>query len=381
MDRTLFDSDHELFRVTVRQFIAKEITPYYADWERDGIVPRDVWLRAGELGLLCPTIPEEYGGGGGTFLHSVIVTEEMARVGAMAPTFYLQSDIVAPYILHFGTEEQKHRWLPAMCSGAVVAAVGMSEPSGGSDLQHLKTAARRDGDEFVVNGQKVFITNGQSADLLVLACRTGSDPGAKGVSLLLVDASTPGFERGRKLEKIGCRAQDTSELFFADMRVPVANLLGAEGRGFYHLMSELAQERLIQAVRAVASAEAAIGWTIEYAAGRSMFGHFLADFQNTQFVLAQLHSDTLAQRVLVDRCIELHLATALDAVDAAKVKMTTTQLQGRVMDECLQLFGGWGYMWEYPIARAFVDARMSRIGGGAIEVMKQIIGRSLLPKK
>jgi long-chain-acyl-CoA dehydrogenase len=382
--RTLFSadsSDYELFRETVRRFIAKEILPDYADWEKEGLVPRDVWLKAGEVGLLCPTVPEEYGGPGGDFLHSVIITEEMARVGAMAPTFYLQSDIVAPYIHHFGSEEQRHRWLPKMASGEVVAAVGMSEPGGGSDLQNLTTTAFRDGYEFVVNGQKVFITNGHSADLLVLACRTGPEKGAKGISLLLVEAATPGYDRGRRLEKIGCKAQDTAELFFSDMRVPAANLLGQEGRGFYHLMTELAQERLVQAVRAVASAEAAVSWTIDHARGRKMFGQTLADFQNTQFVLAQLHSEVLAQRVFLDRCVELHLDGALDAVDAAKLKMVTTQLQGRVMDECLQLFGGWGYMWEYPIARAFVDARMARIGGGAIEVMKQIIARSLLPRR
>jgi acyl-CoA dehydrogenase len=229
----------------------------------------------------------------------------------------------------------------------------------------------------VVNGQKVFITSGHAADLLVLACRTNDKPGGKGVSLLLVETDTPGFHRGRKLEKIGCKAQDTSELFFSDMRVPRTNLLGEEGRGFYHLMTELAQERLVQAVRAVASAEAAIDWTLEYCRDRTMFGQTLADFQNTRFVLAQLHSDVLAQRVLVDRCLELHVAGELDSLDAAKVKMITTQLQGRVMDECLQLFGGWGYMTEYPIARAFVDARMTRIGGGSIEVMKHMIGREL----
>ena len=378
--RTLFSDDYDLFRETVRRFISKEIVPNYAEWEKVGLVPREVWLKAGEVGLLCPTIPEEYGGPGGDFLHSVIITEEMARAGAMAPTFYLQSDIVAPYIHHFGTEEQKHRWLPMMASGEVVAAVGMSEPAGGSDLQNLTTTAVRDGDEFVVNGQKVFITNGFSADLLVLACRTGSERGAKGVSLLLVEATTQGYDRGRRLEKIGCKAQDTAELFFADMRVPAENLLGTEGRGFYHLMAELAQERLVQAVRAVSSAEAALGWTIDYVRDRKMFGQTLADFQNTQFMIAQLHSDTLAQRVFVDRCIELHCNGSLDAVDAATLKMVTTQLQGRVMDECLQLFGGWGYMWEYPIARAFVDARMTRIGGGTIEVMKHVVGRTLLPR-
>lgn len=379
--RTIFSPEHELYRDTARRFIAAEIVPHYAQWEADGIVPRDVWCTAGEIGLLCPTVPEEDGGPGGDFLHSAVVTEEMARVGAMAPTFYLQSDIVAPYLVHFGTQEQKRRWLPGMISGDVVAAVGMSEPSGGSDLQNLRTTAKRDGGDYVVNGQKVFITNGFSADLLVLACRTGDAPGGKGISLLLVETDREGFDRGRKLDKIGCKAQDTAELFFADLRVPAENLLGEEGRGFYHLMAELAQERLVQAVRAVASAEAALEWTVAYARDRTMFGRTLADFQNTQFTIAQLHAEVLAQRVFVDRCMQLHVAGALDAVDAAKAKMITTQLQGRVMDECLQLFGGWGYMTEYAIARAFVDARMTRIGGGSIEVMKHIIGRSLFKER
>lgn len=375
--RRLFSDEHQLFRESVRRFIEREITPHYADWEKAGIVPRDVWQKAAEVGILCPTVPEEYGGLGGDFLYSVVITEEMARAGAMAPTFYLQSDIIAPYILHFGTEEQKRRWLPAMVSGEVVAAVGMSEPSGGSDLQALRTVAEREGDEYVVNGQKVFITNGHSADLVVLACKTDRSQRARGVSLVLIETDRPGFQRGRRLEKIGCKAQDTSELFFSDLRVPVENLLGEEGRGFYHLMTELAQERLVQAIRAVASADAALEWTVEYARDREMFGHTLADFQNTQFVLAQLRADIAAQRAFVDRCIELHVDGALDAVDAAMAKMTSTQMQGKVMDDCLQLFGGWGYMWEYPIARAYVDARMARIGGGAIEVMKQIVARDL----
>jgi acyl-CoA dehydrogenase len=375
--RTVFTPEHDLFRDTARRFIAEKVLPDYPRWESDGIVPREVWVEAGKIGLLCPSVPEEYGGVGGDFLFNAVLIEEMARVGAVAPTFYLQSDIIAPYLVHFGTEEQKRRWLPPMLSGEVITAIGMSEPSGGSDLQNLRTTARRDGDDFVVDGQKVFITNGHSADLLVLACRTNDQPGGKGVSLLLVETDTPGFHRGRKLDKIGCRAQDTAELFFTDMRVPVSNLLGEDGKGFTILMTELAQERLVQAVRAVSSAEAALDWTLEYCRDRDMFGRTLADFQNTQFTLAQLHSDVLAQRVLVDRCLELHVAGELDSVDAAKVKMTTTQLQGRVMDECLQLFGGWGYMTEYPIARAFVDARMTRIGGGSIEVMKHIIGRAL----
>jgi acyl-CoA dehydrogenase len=377
--RTLFSEEHNLFRDTVRRFIEAEITPHHAAWEKAGQVPRELWLEAGKAGLLCPNVPEEYGGMGGDFLHSAIMMEEMARAGATGPTFYLHSDIVAPYFVDFGNEEQKRRWLPKMASGEVVVAVGMTEPSAGSDLQGMRTTAIRDGDDYVVNGQKVFITNGHSADLLVLACKTDPKAGGKGVSLLLVETNRRGFERGRRLEKIGCKAQDTAELFFQDLRVPRSNLLGQEGRGFIHLMTQLTQERLIQAIRAVAAVEAYLQWTIDYVSQREMFGQKLADFQNTQFKLAEMHADVLAQRVLVDRCIELHLKNALDPVDAATAKMITTETQGKVADQCLQLFGGWGYMWEYPIARAFADARMTRIGGGATEVMKQIIGRSLLP--
>ncbi len=379
--RTLFAAEHELFRATVRRFIAREITPFHEDWEAAGMVPRSLWRRAGEAGLLCCDVAERYGGMGADFLYSTILIEEMARVGATGPTFYLQSDIIAPYLVDFGTEEQKQRWLPKMASGEVVAAIGMSEPAGGSDLQGMRTTALRDGDDYVINGQKVFITNGITADLLVLACKTDPKAGGKGVSLLLVETDRPGFQRGRRLEKIGCKAQDTAELFFADLRVPVSNLLGEEGRGFYHLMTLLAQERLVQAIRAVASAEAALEWTVNYTVERKMFGHTLADFQNTQFKLAEMRAEILTQRVFVDRCVELHLSKQLDAVDAAIAKLVTTELQGKVMDQCLQFFGGWGYLSEIPIARAFVDARMTRIGGGSVEVMKQIIGRDLLPKR
>ncbi|MDE1950097.1 MAG: acyl-CoA dehydrogenase family protein [Burkholderiales bacterium] len=378
--RTLFSPDHEAFRDTVRRFIAEHVVPHHADWERAGQVPRQLWLEAGRLGLLCCNVPEAYGGMGGDFLHSTILVEEMARVGATGPTFYLHSDIIAPYLVDFGSEEQKRKWLPKMASGEVVAALGMSEPSGGSDVQAMRTQALRDGDDYVINGQKVFITNGHSADLLLLACKTDPKARAKGVSLIIVETDRPGFTRGRKLEKIGCKAQDTSELFFSDLRVPAANVLGAEGSGFAQLMTQLAQERLIQAIRGISSAEAALQWTLEYVAGRKMFGQTLGDFQNTRFKLAELHAELLAQRVFVDRCIELHLQGRFDPVDAAAAKLVATELQGRVMDQCLQFFGGWGYMWEYPIARAFADARMGRVGGGAVEVMKQIIGNSLLPK-
>ena len=378
--RTLFGEEHELFRDQVRRFIANEITPFHAQWEKDGIVPRSLWLKAGEAGLLCTEVPEEYGGAAGDFRFGAIMIEEMARAGATGPTFYLHSDIVAPYLVHYGTEEQKRRWLPPMCRGEVIVALGMSEPSGGSDVQGMRTNARREGDEYVVNGQKVFITAGFNADLVVLACKTDPKAGAKGVSLLLVETDRPGFQRGRKLEKIGCKAQDTAELFFADLRVPTSNLLGVEGGGFRQLMQELSQERLVQAVRAVASAEAALQWTVEYATTRQMFGQTLADFQNTQFKLAEMRAEIQMQRVFVDRCMELHLRDELESVDAAMLKLVSTEMQGRVMDQCLQFFGGWGYMWEYPIARAFVDARLGRIGGGSVEVMKQIIARDMLPK-
>ena len=378
--RTIFSADHEGFRDTVRRFIAEHVLPFHAQWEKDGEVPRSLWIKAGELGLLCCNVPDEFGGMGGDFLYSAILIEEMARVGATGPTFYLHSDIVAPYIVDFGTTEQKQKWLPRMATGEVVAALGMSEPSGGSDVQAMRTQALRDGDEYVINGQKVFITNGHSADLIVLACKTDPKARGKGVSLILVETDRPGFTRGRKLEKIGCKAQDTSELFFTDVRVPVGNLLGTEGGGFTMLMTQLAQERLVQAIRGVTSSEAALRWTIEYVTDRKMFGQTLADFQNTRFKLAELHAEVLAQRVFVDRCLELHLAGQLDSTDAAAAKLVTTELQGRVMDQCLQFFGGWGYMTEYPIARAFVDARMCRLGGGTAEVMKQIISNALLPR-
>lgn len=378
--RTIFSPDHDAFRDTVRRFVVEHIVPHHAEWEKQGQVPRELWLKAGKLGLLCCNVPEEYGGMGGDFLHSAILIEEMARVGATGPTFYLHSDIVAPYLVDFGTEAQKQYWLPKMASGEVIAALGMSEPSGGSDVQGMRTQALRDGDDYVINGQKVFITNGHSADLLVLACKTDPKARGKGVSLILVETNREGFTRGKKLEKIGCKAQDTSELFFSNMRVPVSNLLSQEGSGFVQLMTQLAQERLIQAIRAVASSEAALRWTIEYVSERKMFGQTLGDFQNTRFKLAGLHAEVLGQRVFVDRCIELHLKGQFDPTDAATAKLITTELQGKVMDECLQFFGGWGYMWEYPIARAYVDARMCRLGGGTAEVMRQIIGNSLLPK-
>ncbi len=365
--RTLFSEEHAIFRESVRRFIAAEITPYHAQWEKDGMVPRALWRKAGAAGLLCTAVPEAYGGMGG------------GLAAASGPFFTLHSDIVAPYLVKYGSEAQKRRFLPGMASGEIIGAIAMTEPSGGSDLQRLRTNAIRDGDDYVINGQKVFISNGQLANLVIVACKTDPREAAKGISLILVETDRPGFT-SRRLEKIGLKAQDTSELFFADLRVPVSNLLGGEGRGFAQLMTELAQERLIQAARAVIMCEAALGWTIDYVTGREAFGRRIADFQNTEFKLAELKAAITQARVFVDRLTELLLAGALDAVDAAIAKLTTTELQGRVMDECLQLFGGYGYMWEYPIARAWADARQSRIAGGTIEVMKHIIGRSLVGK-
>ena len=379
--RTVFSGTHDQFRDTVRRFVQRELEPHHAAWEEAGVVPREAWRKAGAAGLLCCNIPEQYGGMGGDFLHSAVVIEEMASAGTSGPAFSLQSDIVAPYILHYGTEAQKQRWLPPMATGEALAAVAMTEPSGGSDLQAIRTTAIRRGDEWVINGQKVFITNAQGADVIVLAAKTDPAAGGRGISLILVETDRPGFARGKPLHKIGCKAMDTSELFFDDVHVPVANLLGTEGRGFAQLMTELPQERLVQAVRAIAASEAALRWTVDYTTSRAAFGQTIADFQNTQFKLAEMKAELVVQRVFIDRCLELHMAGGLTAVDAAIAKMQSTELQGRVVDTCLQLHGGWGYMWDYPIARAFADARMSRIAGGSIEVMKQIIARDMLPRQ
>ncbi len=380
IERTLFSEEHETFRATVRRFVEREIVPHHAEWERAGVVPRELWRRAGAEGLLCCNIPAQYGGQGGDFLFSVVVIEELMRVGATGPFFYLHSDIVAPYILKYGSEEQKRRWLPAMAEGEAIGAIAMSEPRGGSDLQHIETTALPEGDEYVVNGQKVFISNGQLCDLVLVAAQTVPGSGARGMTLLLIEAEREGFQRGRNLEKIGLKAQDTSELFFNEVRVPRTNVLGEVGRGFHQLMTELAQERLIQCVKAVAVCEAALEWTIAYTRERDVFGKPLASYQNTQFKLAELTALTRTQRVFIDRCLELHLAGRLDSVDAAIAKLTATEAQVKVVDECLQLFGGWGYMWEYPIARAYADARQAKLAGGSIEVMKTIIARSILPR-
>lgn len=377
IERTLFREEHGIFRETVRRFVEKEIVPFHAQWERDGIVPRELWLKAGAQGLLCCTVPEEYGGLGLDYLFDVIVFEELWRAGASGPGFLIHTDLVATYILSFGTEEQKRKWLPKMVSGEAIGSLGMTEPHAGSDLKAIRTRATRDGDDFIINGQKVFISNGQLCDILVLATKTDKDAGAKGITLFLVEGDREGFRRGRNLEKLGMHAQDTSELFFEDVRIPASNMLGEEGRGFAMMMTKLSQERLAQAVRSATVAEIIIEWTLEYTQQREAFGQTIFDFQNTQFKLAELKTQAMVGRVFTDKCIDLFMQGKLDPVDAAMAKMFTTELHCKAADECLQLFGGWGYMWEYPIARAYADARITKIAGGSIEVMKMIIARDM----
>lgn len=375
--RTIFSEDHEIFRKQVRRFVQTEILPYHAQWEKDGRVSRDAWLKAGENGLLCAMVPEAYGGAGADFLFSMVVMEELAGAGAMGPGFTLHSDIVAPYLVHYGSEAQKEAWLPRMARGEIIGAIAMTEPSGGSDVQNIKTTAIRDGDDFVINGQKVFITNGGNCDLLILACKTDPSKGAKGISLILVPADTPGFRKGRLLEKVGWKAQDTAELFFDDVRIPATNLLGVEGRGFVQLMEQLPQERLMQAIRATSVLEAALEWTVDYTRERKAFGGSIADFQNTRFRLAEVKTQVVVMRIFTDHCMQMHMKGELDSVDAAMAKMFTAETLCECLDDCLQLFGGYGYMWEYPIARAWADARMGRIAGGTGEIMREIIGRQV----
>ena len=378
--RTLFAHEHDQFRDTVRRFVETELAPHHHQWEEDGIVPRSIWLRAGELGLLCCDIPPAYGGLGADWLYNVVVVEELARAGMSGPGFVIHSEMVAPYILAWGSEEIKQAWLPKMVSGEAIGAIAMTEPGAGSDAKNIKLRARPEGDHYVLDGQKLFISNGQNADLVVTCCKTDPQAGAQGVSLIVVETDRDGFTRGRNLEKIGMKAQDTSELFYAGVRVPMGNRLGEEGQGFAMMMTKLAQERLTQAVRSVVVAEQAIRWTVDYTRDREAFGKTLADFQNTQFVLAGLDAETTGIRVFVDWCIGKFLQGELNSVDAAKAKLLATDLQCKAVDQCLQFFGGYGYMQEFPIARAYIDARVTRIAGGASEVMKQIIARDLFTR-
>jgi acyl-CoA dehydrogenase len=375
--RELFSEDHDAFRDMVRKFIENEIAPHHAAWERDGIVSRELWLKAGAAGMLCCTIPEEYGGAGADYLFDVVVFEEMARSGYTGPGFMIHCDLVATYVKSFGSEAQKKQWLPKMVRGEAIGSLGMTEPHAGSDLKAIRTKAVRDGDDFLISGQKVFISNGQLCDVIVLATKTDSAAGAKGVTLFLVDTSLPGFRKGKNLQKLGMKGQDTSELFFDDVRVPASAMLGEEGKGFELMMTKLAQERLAQAIRSATVAETVVEWTVDYTANRKAFGRTIGDMQNTQFKLAELKTEAVVGRQFVDKCIAIFMKGELDAVDAAMAKMWLSNMHCKVVDECLQLFGGWGYMWEYPIARAYADARIVKIAGGSIEVMKHIIGRQM----
>ncbi|MFI2812892.1 acyl-CoA dehydrogenase family protein [Microbulbifer sp. M83] len=376
--RTVFNTEHEQFRDTVRKFLENEAAPHHAQWEKDGQVDRALWNKAGEMGFLCPQVPEAYGGLELDFGYNAIIDEEISRLGLTGIGWGLHSDIAVPYIANYGSEEQKQKYLPKCISGEIVTAIAMTEPGTGSDLQNVRTTAIRDGDHYVLNGSKTFITNGQHADLVIVVAKTNPDEGASGVSLLLVDTSLPGFKKGTNLEKIGMKAQDTSELFFDDVRVPAEDLLGGEGQGFIYLMQELPQERLGVAIGAIANAEAGLQWTIDYVRERKAFGRPIASFQNTQFKLAELSSELTALRVFVDRCLELHYEKKLDVPTAAKAKLLATDFQCKLLDECVQLHGGYGYMWEYPIARAWADARVQRIYAGTNEIMKLIIGRDLV---
>ncbi|MEQ9640014.1 MAG: acyl-CoA dehydrogenase family protein [Alphaproteobacteria bacterium] len=377
LPRTLFAEEHELFRSTVKRFVEAEIVPHHAQWEKDGQISREAWRKAGELGLLCASMPEEYGGVGADRLYSIILMEELANVGATGPGFGLHSEIVAPYILRYGSDEQKRKYLPKMATGEIIGAIAMTEPGTGSDLQGVRTSAKADGNELVINGAKTFITNGQMADVVIVVCKTDPTAGAKGTSLVLVEAGTEGFRKGRNLEKLGLKAQDTSELFFDDVRVPTTNMLGEEGKGFVYLMQELAWERLQVAISAVANMEAALQWTVDYTKERTAFGQPIFEFQNTRFTLGRIKAEVTSARAFVDTCIQLMMDGKLDAATGAMAKLTTSDLQVKVLDDCLQLFGGYGFMWEFPIARAYADSRVQRIYAGTNEIMKEIIARTL----
>jgi acyl-CoA dehydrogenase len=375
--RTVFRDDHEMLRTTVRRFLERECTPRQAEWDKAGRVDRETWLKAGREGLLCLTLPTEYGGGGGDFGHAAILNEEVNRVGLSGLGFGVHSDIIAPYIARIGNEEQKQKWLPKTCTGESILAIGMTEPGTGSDLKAIRTTALRDGDEYVINGSKTFISNGLNADLIILVCKTDPSAGSKGVSLIVVEATREGFRRGRKLEKVGMHSQDTAELFFDNVRVPVSNRLGEEGKGFAYLMGELPQERLSIAVGAAAKLEACLEHTINYVKDRRAFNQTVWDFQNTKFKLADIKAQATAVRVLVDHYLAEHVRRRLTLEEAAIAKLFATESLGKALDDMVQLHGGYGYMLEYPVARAFADARVTRIYGGTSEVMRDLISRKL----
>jgi alkylation response protein AidB-like acyl-CoA dehydrogenase len=378
--RTVFDSEHEMFRDSFRKFLLEEAVPFHEQWEKDGQVSHEFWKKAGAQGYLCPTVPEAYGGSEADFRYNAVVSEEVANFGLTGIGFNLHSDIAVPYLMAYGTEEQKHKYLPGCISGEIITAIAMTEPGTGSDLQGVKTNAvlSDDGEHYILNGSKTFITNGQLADLVIVVAKTNPDAGSKSSSLLLVETGMEGFVKGQNLHKIGMKAQDTSELFFQDVKVPKANLLGEQGMGFIYLMQELPQERLSVSLAAICCAESILEQTVTYVKDRQAFGKSIASFQNTQFKLAEMSATVTMARVFIDKCLELHLEKELDPITAAKLKLLSTDIQCDVVDECLQLHGGYGYMWEYPVARAYADARVQKIYAGTNEIMKLIIGRDII---
>ena len=379
MDRTIFTDEHQAFREMVRDFLEKEAAPYHAEWEKQGHVSRDVWHAAGKTGLLGLDVPEKFGGGGSDDLKFLwVLSEEIARAGFSGLGFPLANDVVTPYLTELTTDEQKERWLPRFCSGEMITAIAMTEPGTGSDLQGIQTRAVRDGDEWVINGAKTFITNGILSDLVIVVCKTDPEAGSRGFSLIAVERDTPGFERGRNLEKIGMSAQDTAELSFSDCRVPASNLLGEEGQGFMYLMKNLPRERLSIAVASTAGAEKVLADTITYVKERKAFGRPIASLQNTRFTVAEMATKLAVTRSFVDRCIEELNAKTLGPADASMAKYWASETAKEVIDTCLQLHGGYGYMKEYPVAKAYLDTRIQTIYGGTTEIMKEIIGRVVL---
>ncbi|MDM0039623.1 acyl-CoA dehydrogenase family protein [Variovorax sp. J22G21] len=381
IERTLFSADHEAFRDSFRRFMDKEIAPFHDAWEEQGYIDRAVWNKAGENGFLCMAMPEQYGGAGADLLYSVIQFEELWARGFTGVGFGLHSEIVAPYIEHYGTDAQKAHYLPRLATGEMIGAIAMSEPAAGSDLQGIKTTAIRQADgSYLLNGSKTFITNGWHADLVIVVAKTDPSAGAKGTSLLVVERGMPGFEKGKRLKKLGLKAQDTSELFFNDVRVPADNILGGDAwknRGFICLMEQLPWERLQIAISAVAASQAAIDTTVAYVKDRKVFGQPVGNYQNTRYKLAELQTEVQVAQVFVDKCTELLMQDKLDTATASMAKYWTSDLQCKVMDECVQLHGGYGYMWEYPITRAYADARVQRIYGGTNEIMKEVITRQM----
>ncbi|HUZ38357.1 MAG TPA: acyl-CoA dehydrogenase family protein [Streptosporangiaceae bacterium] len=378
MQRDIFTDEHNAFRDMVRAFIAREVTPYHDQWERDGVVSRDVWLAAGRAGLLGIEIDEKYGGGGNPdYRYYLILNEELAAAGATGPAFAVHNDINGHYLSRLCTPEQRERWLPGYCSGEIITAIAMTEPGAGSDLQGIRTTAVRDGDHYLLNGSKTFISNGQLCDLVIVVARTDPGTGHQGISLVVAERGMPGFERGRNLDKIGMHAQDTSELSFSDVRLPAANLLGEEGGGFVALMQNLPRERISIGATALAGAEKVFADTLAYCQQRQAFGRPIGRFQHNRFVLAEMATELAVTRAFTDRAVMEHVAGRLSNEEASMVKWWNTELCNKIVDRCVQLHGGYGYMLEYPIARAFLDARVTRIYGGTTEIMKEIVGRSL----